>query len=223
MKWIWALLRLPMDLIVNTITYYPGPVGDKLRSMYWKRRLGHLGRHVILSEGVFFDHPRTIYIGDHTWLDRHVYIMSGVDQKPRKTTHRPNENFRFKTGEVHIGSHCHIAPNCVLNGMGGIQIGDKTGVATGSSIYSLSHHYRTQDTSDQSAYYFTPRVRDDQQAMVSGPVTIGDGCAIGLHCVILPGVDIGSGTWIGAGNIVVASVPTDHIVGVDGRRKKKGQ
>jgi len=223
MNWILAIFRMPIDLFVNTITYYPGPLGDKLRYAYWKSRLGHLGKKVIISEGVFFDDPKSVFIGDHTWLDRYVYIMSGNDEKARKKSFKPNPSFKFKIGEVHIGTHCHIAPNCVINGIGGVAIGDKSGVATGSSLYSLSHHYRAKDDDGNSEYYFSPRVPISQQSMISGPIVVGEGCAIGLHCIILPGVHIGDGTWVGAGNVVKKSMPSNQVIGVDGRMKPKAE
>ena len=44
------------------------------------------------------------------------------------------------------------------------------------------------------------------------PVTIGDGCWIGMNAVILPGVTLGPYTTVGAGAVVTKSFPEGHCV-----------
>ena len=44
------------------------------------------------------------------------------------------------------------------------------------------------------------------------PVTIGDGCWIGMNAVILPGVTLGPYTTVGAGAVVTKSFPDGHCI-----------
>ena len=51
----------------------------------------------------------------------------------------------------------------------------------------------------------------DQKLSIS-PISIGDNCWIGEKSIILPGVNIGQGSVIGAGSIVTKSVPDYSVV-----------
>ena len=50
------------------------------------------------------------------------------------------------------------------------------------------------------------------QDLVAKPVTIEDGCWIGLAAIILPGVTIGHGSVVAAGAVVTQEVPPDSYV-----------
>ena len=39
-----AILRSPLELYEMCVSYWPGPLGERLRYLYWKRRLRHLAR-----------------------------------------------------------------------------------------------------------------------------------------------------------------------------------
>lgn len=44
------------------------------------------------------------------------------------------------------------------------------------------------------------------------PITIGEGCWIGMNAVVLPGVTLGPNTTVGAGAVVTKSFPGGHCV-----------
>ncbi len=197
------LVALPWRSWVTVVAALPGPAGDRLRTRHWRKRLGHLGRNVRISEGAFFQNPGHIRIEDGAWIDRNVLILAGPPAPGRPTLVKPNDPFPIRPGEVHIGAGTHIAPNCVLSGIGGLWIGRACGVASNSTLYSYSHHYRNlTDPADQAQYSFTPRARRDQQAMISSPVFIGDHCAVGLNATLLPGTRLERGTWVASGTVV---------------------
>lgn len=50
-----------------------------------------------------------------------------------------------------------------------------------------------------------------KQPMRSQPVIIEDNVWIGAHCVILPGVTVGTGSVIGAGSVVTRSIPPGAV------------
>ena len=200
---IITLARFPVDIWQMFITYLPGPVGFKLRYVFWKKRLKFLGKNVKIDIGVYFHNSQCIEIYDNCWIDRNVIILAGKPGLERVTFFKESPEHKGKEGEVHIGKNTHIAPNCVLSGMGGLYIGKNCGIASNTSIYSFSHHYRNLSNKDDSGQYsFTPLARLDQQAMISGPVVIDDYCAVGLNSVLLPGSWLMKGSWVSSGSVI---------------------
>ncbi|MBW2975623.1 hypothetical protein KY366_07930, partial [Candidatus Woesearchaeota archaeon] len=45
----------------------------------------------------------------------------------------------------------------------------------------------------------------------SAPVVIGENTNLGMNCIILPGVTIGKNSIIGAGSVVVDSIPPNSV------------
>lgn len=213
------ILLIPLRLIEMFVTAFPGPVGNKLRYLYWKTRLRHLGRGCVIAEGASFASPEHISIDDCCWIDRNVIIMAGRHQHDiRNIIRRDNPNFGdTPDGSVHIGYGVHIAPNCIISGSGGIRIGQYSGIAANTCLYSASHHYRHPDFEEQQI--FSPFAPPDRQTIVYGPIVVADHAAVGAGCVILPGVSIGEWAWVAAGSTVLRDVPPKHLLRLDGSFK----
>lgn len=90
---------------------------------------------------------------------------------------------------VFINSGCHFQDN------GGIEIGDGTMIGPRTVIVTLNH-----DLDPNTRLAATPR-----------PVKIGKNVWIGASCTILPGVIIGDNAVIGAGSVVVKSIPANAV------------
>jgi acetyltransferase-like isoleucine patch superfamily enzyme len=96
-------------------------------------------------------------------------------------------------GDVRVGAGCWIGPNVVLDGSGGLSIGDGCDISAGVQIYS-------HDTVE--------RVLSEGRADVArAPVRIEDHCHIGAQAVIAKGVTIGHHSVIGASAFVHRDVP----------------
>lgn len=96
-------------------------------------------------------------------------------------------------GDVRVGKHTWIGPFTVLDGSGGLEIGDYCSISAGVQIYS-------HDT----VRWATSGGRTDPDR---SPVRIGSRCYIGPHAVISKGVTIGDGCVIGANSLVNSDVP----------------
>lgn len=96
-------------------------------------------------------------------------------------------------GDVKVGCHTWIGPFTVLDGSGGLQIGDYCSISAGVQIY-------THDT----VKWATTRGAANPE---TEPVTIGDCCYIGPHTVIAKGVSVGDGCVIGANSFVNLDMP----------------
>lgn len=96
-------------------------------------------------------------------------------------------------GDVQVGARTWIGPFVVLDGSGGLSIGDNCSISAGVQIYS----------------------HDSVQWAVSGgtapydraPTRIGNRCYLGPNTVVAKGVTIGDGAVIGANSLVLSDIP----------------
>jgi len=199
-------------LIFSPIQIIHGRIGNMLRGLYYRRRLKHMGKGVTIDLGAIITHPENVSIGDNTYIDKYVIILSGQSRRNRITYFKENNNFKGEQGEVYIGKKCHLCPYTQIQGHGGVRLGDNIGVAAGSRIYSLSNHYRNLvDRQDPRKYLFTNQSTDENQTMISGPVVMEDNSALGSDSVVLPGVTIGKGSWVGSMSLVLMDIEPNVI------------
>jgi len=91
-------------------------------------------------------------------------------------------------GNVRVGKNTWIGPNCVLDGSGGLEIGDYCSISAGVQIY-------THNTVNWATSLGT-------ESIETALVTIGCGVYIGPQSVIQMGVNIGDKAVIGACSFV---------------------
>lgn len=96
-------------------------------------------------------------------------------------------------GNVVVGSHTWIGPNVILDGSGGLTIGDHVSISAGVQIYS-------HDTVERSTSL-------GAKPVAHAPTRIGSGVYIGPNTVIQRGVTIGDGAVIGAMSLVNKDIP----------------
>jgi acetyltransferase-like isoleucine patch superfamily enzyme len=101
-------------------------------------------------------------------------------------------------GEVQIGNKTRIGIGSVL--IGPVSIGDDVRLAQNIVVSGLNHNY--QDIS----------LPISEQGVTTEQVYIGDETWIGANAVILPGVFIGKHCVVAAGSIVTRNVPSNSVV-----------
>jgi len=101
-------------------------------------------------------------------------------------------------GDVKVGQQTWIGPNVILDGQGGLVIGDYVSISAGVQIYT--HHTVAWSTSLGAESY------------ENAPVRIGNGVYIGPQAVIQMGVTIGDRAVIGAMSFVNRDVPANARV-----------
>lgn len=114
----------------------------------------------------------------------------------------------MEPGRIIIGAHSHINRGCLLDGRGGLTIGNSVSISHQVSLITGSH--------DKDS----PGFREKDL-----PIAIGDYAWIGANATILQNVSIGKGAIVCAGAVVVKDVPDYAIVGgvpakVIGKRSK---
>ena len=206
--------RLLISVPEWAVTYLPGPLGRLSRHYFWKMRMKHVGRGVTFGVGIQVGGAGFVSIGENTWIDDQVIILAGPPCGQRDNVLRiENPDFPGLEGELIIGSNCHIAQQVTLQAHGGLYIGDNSGVASGSRIYSLSHHYRGHCGNKDSniVFKFTPRARPEEQSLISSPSVMEENTALGLNSVMLPGATIKRGSWVGVLSVVIGTIPPDSV------------
>ncbi len=104
-------------------------------------------------------------------------------------------------GSIRIGQRSSVNHYVVINGQGGVSIGNDVLIAAFVSIFAGSHRF-----SD-------PNRPIRQQGMETrGGIVIEDDVWIGTHCVLLDGVRIGRGSVVAAGAVVTRDVPPFSVV-----------
>lgn len=114
-------------------------------------------------------------IGNHTAVHRNVEIRSPY--------------------RVSIGSYCSINKHVLLDGRGGVVIGNNVDIAQECNIWSLQHDYNSPD-----------------YAAVAKQTVIEDYVWIASRCTVLPGVRIGFGAVVAACSVVTKDVPPFSVV-----------
>jgi acetyltransferase-like isoleucine patch superfamily enzyme len=115
--------------------------------------------------------------------------------------------FTWVIGDPKIGEGTWIGPFCIIDGSGGLTIGEACDISSGTQIYTHSSMERCIRGAK-----IDERGQIDRDAIERKPVSIGDHTFIGPHVTILMGVHIGSRCVVGAGSVVTKSVPDNSIV-----------
>jgi acetyltransferase-like isoleucine patch superfamily enzyme len=101
-------------------------------------------------------------------------------------------------GDVRVGKNTWIGPFTILDGSGGIIIGDNCSISAGVQIYS-------HDTVKWA-------VSGGQESYEYSSTRIGNNCYIGPNVIITKGVIIGDQTIIGANSFVNRSFPANSKI-----------
>ena len=158
------------------------------------------------------------------WYIPSAEVFVKLQNKSRKFMQEYNkESDKKKREEIlkkwlgNIGENCYIEPpffcdfgcnlklgekvyfntTCIVLDSAEIEIGDYTMIGSGVQICTPEHPLSIEE-----------RRKDFERAL---PIKIGRDCWIGSGVIILPGVEIGDGTVIGAGSIVTKSVPSNCV------------
>ncbi len=151
---------------------------------------------------VKMDEGAKIVIGDNfTFISGGGYnpIMSNVQGSLRLN----------KNAKLIIGNNCGLS-SAVLWIRERITLGNNVLVGGGALIldndcHSLNYQYRNGSIRGAKGENI------DAENILTSPVIIEDDVMIGARCIILKGVTIGARSIIGAGSVVVKSIPSDCI------------
>ncbi len=109
--------------------------------------------------------------------------------------------YRRGLSGLEIGNECFVGDECLLDLAEGIRLEDQATLA--ERVLVLTHTnvgYRDHPLQSQ----FPP---------MAAPVVIGSGAFVGAGVTLLPGVRVGSRSFVAAGSVVTMDVPPRTLVG----------
>lgn len=166
--------------------------------MIRKIYLSPLGIFISLLMNLFSFWPKVFMI--YGYFNRRPFAF-------RKNTRVSSSAILSSKSKIRLADHIWIGHYCLLDGIGGIDIGEGVHLASHTCIYTHSSHNAIRLLGKK----FIEIDAEKRPAYDIAPVSIGAYTFIGTHCVILPGVKIGKGCIIGAGSVVTKDIKDFEI------------
>lgn len=196
-------------------------------------RFKSCGENVVVADDVSIEHPEVMEVGDHVTFMRgfHMIGQPKVCQIGSHVEFYPNcfvqgspgkfiieDHVTFFPGNyvslgdyercfIRVGHHSHFAPNCVLYGWGGLDIGPYCNIAAHTVFATVGHHHEITDK---------PMALTGER---SGPITLVEDIWIAANVTVTSNTTIAKGCVIGANAVVTKDTePMGVYMGVPARR-----
>lgn len=209
------MIRFIQETYLSWIRYLDGPIGEHKRYVYYKRRLCHLGKNVVIDTGVFFIDCQYISIYDNVYIDKNCIIAASpenLDISSRIIKENRNPDFQLQRGELKIGDNCHIGHNCLIYACLGVDIEKNCVLSTGVKLYSLtSMAYNPYDRTEITSVV----PYNGKSPSLIGPIVIKENSWIGIDSIISPGVSIGKNSFVRSNSIVMNSCEENSYLAGD--------
>lgn len=184
-------------LIMNDDSEY----ARKIRTEYYKTKFKSMGENVYIGKGVNIENPQYISIGDNVEIHDGVTLRArgeggitiGDSTRIQQRVYLDTE--KAETGYIQIGKKVYIGTGTTLFAHKGLEIGDHCLLAQNITLTPYSHIF---DDANSTIY---------GQGGNCKKVTIGRDVYIGMRVAIMYSGDIGEGSVIGAGAVVVKPIP----------------
>lgn len=126
-----------------------------------------------------------------------IYFRPNDAKKVGKNCYYIDKIIWLNADNIEMGDNVCFNHGVYVNGYGGLKIGNNSGMGPYSMVHTADHEF------DEKKISMTKWVKK--------PITIGEDVWIGMGVCILPGVNIGDRSIIGAGSVVVNDIPSDCI------------
>lgn len=127
------------------------------------------------------------------------FIIIKMFSKNIKATYISDGVQLYFPWKISIGKESSLNTGVIIDGFGGVQIGNGVRIAAYVTINTADHNF--SDTN----------IMIKDQGYICSSVNIEDDVWIGAHSCINKGVTIGKGSIIGSGSVVVKSIPAYSI------------
>ena len=186
----------------------PTIFGSILRPKVYRYIFGKIGKSCLIEKNVHLAIPSRIFLGDRVFIGEYSYIdpksirtkiMLGDDVYISRLCRVSSGGSVDYVGEVLIGDSVHVGQNCYIDGIGKLKIGKDSILGPNVFIVTGNHEFRD------------PTVPIRLQGVIPKPSIIEEDVWIGANAIVLEGVNIGKGSVIGAGSVVIKDIPPYSI------------
>lgn len=172
----------------------------EIRNKYYATQFKSMGKNVRIGYGVKIVNPQYISIGDDVLIDDHATLIARGPGGISIGSHiHINDRVYLDTeredGYINVHDHVYIGTGTTLFGHYGMEIGEHALLAQNITITPYSHIFE-----DPNDYIIN-------QGGHSRKVTIGKDSYLGMNVCVLYSADIGDGSVIGSGSVVVKPIP----------------
>lgn len=189
----------------------------ELRRSYYATQLKSMGSNVTIGTGVKIINPQYISIGNNVRISDHATLIArGSGGITLGNNVRINDRVYLDSeredGYITVGDDVYIGTGTTLFGHVGLEIGEHSLLAQNITITPYSHIF-----DDPDDYIIN-------QGGNTRKVTIGRDVYLGMNVCVLYSADVGDGSIVGAGSVVVKPVqPYSVAVGNPAKviRKRK--
>ncbi len=203
----YALLPLlKYELITSLLGWVPGALGLALRKIFYPLLFDNIGKGVVFGTNVTIRNAARMQIGDRVIIDDDAFIDArgaapGAFVLEDDVLVGRGAVLQSKAGHFHVGARANIGSHCSIIAQGGVEIANDVFVGGGSKI--SGGLFRLND----------PHAEQVFERYSKGPERIMERCVLGMGCIVIDNVTIGSRTLIGSGVTISSAIPEDSIVG----------
>jgi acetyltransferase-like isoleucine patch superfamily enzyme len=214
-KSFWVLLKY--ELIILLFSWIPGALGFLLRKIFYPFLFKKIGKGVIFGRNLTIRHPHKITIGDYSFIDDNVVLDAKGEENDgivigKNVYIGRNTILSCKEGSIYIDDYCNISANCSLL--------SETKISLGKYCFLAGHCYLVAGGNHSFDDISKPIMF--QPSISKGGILIEEDVWLGASVTVLDGVKIERGSVVGAGAVVIESLPGYSIsVGVPARPIKK--
>lgn len=194
-------------LLEDLLRPISGSLGKKLRRLYYSRRFAKCGQDLDIAAGVRIVNPHMIEIGDSVAIDFNCILLAGKISKLQHVNYLSGFQEDGLEGKICIGSYSHIGINNIIQGHGGVSIGEYFTSSANCTMYSLSN-----DPGQCRKGTLEVIGHETDARYVSGNIHIGRNVWIGLGVNLLS-CRLDDDVFVKAGTTVTGHFEKNSVVG----------
>lgn len=218
------IFRQLASIVESCIRNIGGGLGQRLRYQWYRNRFASCGIRVIIQEDVIFQNPENMEVGSDVCFLPHSLITAmpkGSCVVNRIVKEVPNPRYEGRPGTIRIGNKVWIGAYNILQGYGGLEIGDKVTTSARVSIYSFSH--LPCDESDRTRItYANSMVAPEPISCIRSPVVLEEGVWLGLNVVVFGGT-VGRNSFVATNSVVMKDLEENSWAQGSPARKAKNR